>query len=50
MVVGDFGECGQGSEEGVPDMPGEGLELRKRYKEEVRLDQNITGESIFKQS
>lgn len=44
--MGEFGECEQGSFKCPICLGG----LTKGYKEEVWLDQNITGENVFKKS
>ena len=46
MVMGEFGECEQGSFKCSICLVG----LTKGYKEEVWVDQNITGKNVFKKS
>lgn len=46
----EFGECGQGSEERVRGVPGEGVVLRKSCKEEVSLTRMLQVRSFSKRA
>lgn len=46
MVMGEFGVCERGSFKSSICLVG----LMKGYKEEVWVDQNITGETVFNKS